>query len=315
VTDNAPTISVVLPTYNRVEDLRRCLTALESQTPGAGPFDVIVIDDGSTDGTLLLLKEMQAHSRLRLRFMSQANRGPAAARNRGIGESSSPLIAFTDDDCIPEPDWLERLLAALPADARCAGIGGRVMRQNDSRIGRFIDLIGTLNPPLSEGKALYLVTANALYRRSCLLEVKGFDEQFAWPGGEDQDISDRLRDRGYYHAFTDTAVIHHKHRDTLSGLFRTHRHYGRGDRIRARIGRKPGLFFQSVPLFLIGCVGHWGLSCVRYLLHKDLPVLDRFCFCFYRLVCNVGVAIGFADSSFRARGIARARNDESSARV
>jgi GT2 family glycosyltransferase len=285
-------VSVVIPTCNRADDLRRCLTALEGQTLAAERFEVIVVDDGSQDGTAGVLQDMQAHGRLRLRSFAQANRGPAAARNRGL-KAAAPLVAFTDDDCVPEPDWLERLLEALPPDARCAGVGGRVVRRRDTRISRFIDAIGTLNPPLQDGRARYLVTANALYRRACLLEVGGFDEQFAWPGGEDRDLSDRLGERGYYHAFTESAAIRHNHRDSLAGLYATHRHYGRGERSRTRLGKTPARWYHAAPIFVCGCVGHWGRESLGYLVRGDLSLADRVSFCFYRLVCNAGAAVGF----------------------
>ncbi|MCS6911591.1 MAG: glycosyltransferase family 2 protein, partial [Anaerolineales bacterium] len=110
--------SVVIPTYNRQATLRRCLTALLAQTYPA--HEIIVVDDGSTDGTA----EMMTRDFPIVRFFRQKNAGPASARNRGIREASGDVIAFTDDDCLPPADWLERLADGYRRHPDVAGVGG-----------------------------------------------------------------------------------------------------------------------------------------------------------------------------------------------
>ena len=96
--------SIVVPTYNRAARIGYCLEALRKQDCSV-EFEVIVVNDGSTDDTLQILKQYQG-----VRVISQANAGPAAARNRGVQEASGEFVLFTDDDCEPVPNWLEEML-------------------------------------------------------------------------------------------------------------------------------------------------------------------------------------------------------------
>ena len=102
-------VSVVIPTYARPQQLRCCLDALTRQTMAKHDFELVVVDDGSPEP----LDEIVASfvSTLSIRLVRQKNAGPAMARNRGIREAAAALVAFTDDDCRPQPEWLERLVA------------------------------------------------------------------------------------------------------------------------------------------------------------------------------------------------------------
>ncbi|MBJ7327164.1 MAG: glycosyltransferase family 2 protein [Chthoniobacterales bacterium] len=103
--------SVVIPTRNRPHALERCLTALAGQTMPSGSFEVIVVDDGSEPA--LCLDPRGWASKFELKLVRQENTGPAGARNRGVAEARREFLAFTDDDCLPTPVWLERLVTAL----------------------------------------------------------------------------------------------------------------------------------------------------------------------------------------------------------
>src|SRR5262245_53142880 len=100
-----PYISVVVPTYNRAASLRRLLNALEGQTYPVERFEVVVVDDGSTDGTREAVRRM--HMSFTLRLVEQAHGGPSAARNRGVQAAIGELIVFVDDDVVPAPDLLD----------------------------------------------------------------------------------------------------------------------------------------------------------------------------------------------------------------
>ena len=100
--------SVVVPTFNRRRTLAEVLAALDAQQSVA-PFEIVVVDDGSTDGTAEWL-EQRGQTRP-VRWLRQQNQGPAAARNRGVAMASGEVIAFLGDDTIPEPDWLAAHLA------------------------------------------------------------------------------------------------------------------------------------------------------------------------------------------------------------
>src|SRR5947209_6149687 len=99
-----PLLSIVVPTYNRSNSLRRLLLAIEEQTYPNDRFEVLVVDDGSTDGTPDILRHLVV--RFALRLIEQAHGGPSAARNLGVANAGGELIVFLDDDVVPLPDLL-----------------------------------------------------------------------------------------------------------------------------------------------------------------------------------------------------------------
>jgi glycosyltransferase involved in cell wall biosynthesis len=230
-------VSVVVPTHNRKNDLENCLDALLRQTYPAEQFEILIADDGSSDGTEQLVEEFRSRTGPSIRWLGQPRKGPSAARNLGIRNARGEWVAMTDDDCHPEPDWLEFLCDAMEAHPEWAGCGGKIIRRNDSSISRFIDDCGAMDHPTNDGAIAYLVTANAIYRKAVLDEVGGFEEAIDWPGGEDPDLSYRIRQKGYQLGVEPRSVVRHKHRDTLVGLYRMLRNYGRGNAARYKLGR------------------------------------------------------------------------------
>ena len=119
-----PEIAAVICTHNRCAWLPDALGSLAAQSLPAGRFEVIVVDDGSTDATPAVVAEFS--SRLPLRVITQPNRGLAAARNAGWRAARAPLVAYLDDDARAAPDWLERILAAFAEAPAAAVVGGPV---------------------------------------------------------------------------------------------------------------------------------------------------------------------------------------------
>ncbi|HEX8123805.1 MAG TPA: glycosyltransferase [Solirubrobacteraceae bacterium] len=191
-------VTVVIPTHGRPEGLARAVDALRAQTLAADRFDVVVVDDGSepparVDATGLALRVLR-HER---------SRGPAAARNTGWRAASSPLIAFTDDDCTPAPGWLAALLAACGGDR--VVVQGRVEPRPDQR-----DRLGPLSHTLQIGDANRLfMTANIAYPRALLDALGGFDEWFTRACGEDVELGARATKAGAEVRFAGDALVHH----------------------------------------------------------------------------------------------------------
>jgi len=218
----APEVSVVVPTRNRAVLLDRCLSALRRQREVR--LELIVVDDGSTDGTS---EAIAGGADLVLR--NPRSMGPAAARNRGIQAASAPFVAFTDDDCVPQSDWLCTLLTRLrAAPVDVVGVGGRVLPATEGWVSAYMTRHRILEPPES---LEYLVTANCLYRRDALLAVGGFDENVRHPGGEDPGLSFVLRERGCRFLFEADAVVRHHYREGWRDFVRTFYRYGRGCRL------------------------------------------------------------------------------------
>jgi glycosyltransferase involved in cell wall biosynthesis len=117
-----PFVSVIVPTYDRAQQLSRCLSALSRQDYPIDCFEVIVVNDG---GTTSLKGEVDGFlNRLNVTLVVQRHSGPAAARNTGAKRARGMLLAFTDDDCIPKPDWIRKLAARFAETQNCI-IGGR----------------------------------------------------------------------------------------------------------------------------------------------------------------------------------------------
>ena len=210
-------VSVVIPTFNRKQCVLRLLTRLGRDV------EVIVVDDGSSDGTEKAISQV-AHPHLT--YVRQRNGGPASARNRGIEVASGEFVAFTDDDCVPVHPWPWPLVARLEQEGpRIAGAGGRVQLLRNGLFARYYTFHRILEPPSS---CSYLVTANCAYRRRILLELGGFDEGIKHPGGEDPGLSMKARARGYGLAFEPDAVVLHEYRESLVDFVRTFYRYGKG---------------------------------------------------------------------------------------
>lgn len=224
-------VSVVIPAYNADSYLNDCLSGLKSQTLSSGAFEIILVDDGSKDGTLETAKRLKAELDLdNLRIVHQDNAGPAAARNHGIRLAQAPVIAFLDSDCVPQPGWLENLLAPLRLDPALAGVEGRTLPASEKRtlMDHYID-----NP-----NGGFYWTCNIAYRRPMLLAIGGFDEGFPKPAGEDIDIAHRMQQQGKI-VFAPDAVVHHL---ILSRSFMQHLRTARTFSSIIRIYRKhPGL--------------------------------------------------------------------------
>jgi len=280
-------VSVVAATYNRVKLLQKLLTALESQTYPKNAFEVFIIDDGSTDGTREFLTQFSSQTDLQFKAIFQENGGPASARNRGIEACSGALVVLTDDDCIPVPEWIASYVEFFRANPNIVGSGGPIERVEDTIMGQYVDECGILRHPVRGGQIDYLVTANAAYRTEVLRSVGGFDQTFKWPGGEDPDLSYRVRAEGGLLQTCEDAKVAHQHRDTIRGLYATFFSYGRGKAINDRASHAAEIsvlstFFRTLR------------GAVRRVIATQGGIKKKFLFGLYGLVRSVAFAKGIA---------------------
>ena len=202
-----PEISVVMATRDRAERLRAALAALRAQTLDPGRFEIVVVDDGSVDATPTVLTEALAAGGPALRILSNdRSAGPSGARNVGWRAAAASLVAFTDDDCVTSPTWLE---AGLRACAQHPGavVQGRIEPAPDER-----HLLGPFSRTLSVTEDVpTFATANVFYPRAVLEATGGFDEgaYATTPGGEDTDLAWRALAAGAGRAFVHEALVHH----------------------------------------------------------------------------------------------------------
>jgi len=215
-------ISVVIPVYNAEKKLGATLDALlHGQTVDRHLFEVIVVDNGSTDDSPEIAKAYPVIWRL------ETTSGPAAARNTGIRSAQSPLIAFTDSDCVPYPDWLEKLLRAESGSSADVFGGPIEPFRSKTLVEKYLAVYqNKLLFPQEEamtGKRhpfQYVITANAMIRKSALEKVGMFDERFRYAVGEDADLGRRLFQAGCGFCFDDTIRVKHWNVDNVVDLFK-----------------------------------------------------------------------------------------------
>jgi GT2 family glycosyltransferase len=232
-------VSIVTPTYNRRDSLDRLIGGLRQQTYPAEHFEMVVVDDGSTDGTVDHLRSLDTP--FALRVVGQEHAGPAAARNLGVSHALGDLILFLDDDVLPRPDLIDEHVRAH---------------------GESTDLvvIGPMSPPHGWPRPAWIkwdeetlqqqyramlagewtctprqfYTANASVRRSLFQQSGGFDPRFK--RAEDVELAFRMERNGARFTFNPRAEILHFASRTFEAWRRTPYQYGRFDVIMQREG-------------------------------------------------------------------------------
>jgi GT2 family glycosyltransferase len=203
VAETAPGVSVVVATRDRRERLAELLESLRGQT--SDRFEVVVVDDGSTDGTPELLERERERGELDLRAIRrERGSGPARARNEGVGHARAPLVAFIDDDCVASPGWVEALLAAAETSPG-AVLQGRTRPQGGRgwQIGPFARsvMVEHGGPPYE--------TCNIAYPRELFERLHGFDADAFPMVAEDMDLAYRAIEDGAEVRFQPEALAHH----------------------------------------------------------------------------------------------------------
>ena len=248
------TISVVIATYNRPERLRECLESLTRSVFARDRFQVVVVDDGSLQPCLEITRSFEPE--LNIRCIRQENLGPAAARNRGVSESSSRFIAIIDDDCRTEPEWLSVVVRNLEA-APDVFFGGRTPNDLSKNVytlasQTILDAVYAFYNS-DEDDPRFFASNNIALGRDRFVEMGGFDTAFPLAAAEDRDFCDRWRFRGWPMRFLPDAVVMHAHSMSLRGFWRQQYNYGRGafyyHRLRRR--RKSGEIWEDTGMHLM----------------------------------------------------------------
>lgn len=210
LTDSRPTVSVIIPTFNRASTLADTLASLMTQEYPTGCLEILIVDNASTDETAAVVARFQAERRRPIHYWRIPNRGPAAARNHAIARSTGTILAFTDSDCTLPPSWVAAGVAALMT--RADVVTGPVRPViNPRRIPSFFYHQTDHRRPNE-----LFPTANVFYRREVIDQLGGFNERFGayrWGppvGGEDIDLAWRAREAGYRLAWSETAAVDHQ---------------------------------------------------------------------------------------------------------
>jgi glycosyltransferase involved in cell wall biosynthesis len=278
---NAPYISVVIPTHNRKSLLLNTLRGFQNQSYDKGRFELVVVDDGSTDGTREEIEAVLDRFDYPLRIAGQDKKGPASARNLGMSLAKGEIVAFTDDDCLPDPAWLCEISRAFSHPGTWA-VSGRIF----SRIppGIFVHSLLSASTIVSESD--HFMTGNFAVRKDAARRIGGFDPRFEDPWFEDYDFAYRIRDGGGEIATAaDAKICHPPQYQSFFGYLRKTRfskylalmqvkHPGKGfdGAIRAnfRMAAKTSLtilLFALAPLPWTNVAGRllmlWGIAAFR----------------------------------------------------
>jgi GT2 family glycosyltransferase len=213
-------------------------------------MEIILVDNGSSDGSLALLQTFaRNHRATDARVLQEPRRGAAAARNAGIRDAKGDVVAFTDADCVPDSPWLQHVTGSF-SDPAVGAVAGRVVPATAGSTLELFSALYTLQLPEQPARRRRWTpweggypTANLAVRRDLLEGVGGFDERVGIYG-EDYDLCARLYARGYEIAYVPAARVFHHHRTTLVGMFRQAFGFGRSHPYLLRTHATRGLWLD-----------------------------------------------------------------------
>jgi GT2 family glycosyltransferase len=218
-----PKVSVVVCAYDADSTMAACLDSLRELRYPA--YDVVVVDDGSTDGTGVIADQYEG-----VHVIHQENKGLSAARNVGMAASTGEIIAYTDSDCVVDPDWLHYLVAAFLSSGRPAVGGPNLPPPEDSFIASCVAASpgGPLEVLLNDQEAEHIPGCNMAFRREALEEIGGFDPVYR-AAGDDVDVCWRLQKEGHCIGWSPAAMVWHFRRNTVSAYIGQQRGYGKAE--------------------------------------------------------------------------------------
>ncbi|HLW59062.1 MAG TPA: glycosyltransferase [bacterium] len=247
--------SVIIPTYNNREVLREALVRQVGQDFPRDRYEIVVIDDGSTDGTAEMIRDLR--SPVPIRYLAQANRGRAAARNAGVRASSGRVLVFLDSDFWAEPTLLAEHAKHYPPSAARLGVQGASRTHPDSLVTPFMrarEIRLELPPPRPNDISPFRIsTRNLSLLRDEFIAAGGFDEGFGGYGWEDIELAWRLRARGVTFRYEPRATGDHYQIQDLEGLRRKLREGGRSAVYFWQKHGRPfrlGMLLEIAPLLL-----------------------------------------------------------------
>ena len=294
-------VSVIIPTYNRKGELQALLHSLNSQTFPATCYEIIVVDDGSNDGTGEWLIKQKDQFKVSTTFYTQVRGGPGAARNAGMDKAKGDIFAFTDTDCIAEPEWLEQLIKPFTSDKVGAVGGSEIINDNDPLLMRCFHYLMTASLTTGglrgkQGKRLahfYPRTFNMAISRKAYKQTGGFKPLFH---AEDIELSYRIKKGGFDLVYQGAARVYHKRRNTVAQFVRQLFNMGKARITLARI--HPG---SLEPLHVLPAVA----LCVFVLL-ASIAVCWQPALTFFLSCCALGmlflIVLG-ADASLKLHSL------------
>lgn len=250
-------ISIVIPTYNRKGILEKCLRNLFNQNVRCSDYEIIVVDDGSSDGTGILLDKLSKGLDVALRYFRQENKGPASARNVGIKNAKGSIILFLGDDIIAAPGLLkEHYSWHIKYPQNNCAVLGHISWSKEIKASPFMEWLESGGPQFAYGRIKdaidvdtegFFYSSNISLKRQFLLSADSFfDEAFLKAAYEDLELGHRLKKLGVILKYNRDALAYHEHYTSLRDACRRMITVGRYHRLFCeRTGRSPKDFDKS----------------------------------------------------------------------
>jgi len=204
-------ISVIVPAYNAGKTIGQALSAITNQSYPAELYEIIVVDDGSTDDTVEEIKKFP------VKYIWQKNSGPATARNRGVSDATGEIILFTDSDCVPNIEWIREMTKPFE-DPKVMAVKGAYRTNQKSIVARFSQIeFEERFEMLKKSESIDMVdTYSAGFRKGIFLKMGGFDTSFPVANNEDTELSYRMSRLGLKMVFNPDAIVYHlNHPDSV----------------------------------------------------------------------------------------------------
>ena len=200
-------ISAIVPVYNRAGLMPKLIQALLNQDY---PVEIVIVDDGSTDNTADIVRGFP------VTYIHQKNSGPSAARNHGVNESGGDIVVFTDSDCVPQKDWIRRLIDGFEDDVGAVAGSYNIANPESLLASCIHEEIKLRHLALKRKKYIRAFGSyNVALKRNVFLKVGGFNEGYRSASGEDNDLSYKILKAGYKIRFKDDALVAHHHPEQI----------------------------------------------------------------------------------------------------
>lgn len=258
--NNDPFVSIIIPAFNSEATIRDLLESLMLLDYNKDSLEIIIVDGGSTDGTMEIAKSYP------VRIIVESKRGINVARNSGVKFSKGEILVFTDSDCVVPKDWIRKIVEDF-RDQSVGCVGGSALRCEDNFLSRYADVsvVPVLRrfrkrEILDNVKLLlrYPAGCNMAFRREAVEKAGLFNEKIHY-GFDEDDLAERVCRLGYKMLLDPEVIVQHKHRRSLRNLLEQFFNYGRGGALLIRAGVK-GKFSRWILVSLLSFLAWIAMS-------------------------------------------------------
>lgn len=224
-------ISIIIPTCNRKDKLKKCLNSIFIQDYSKDKVEIVVVDDRQDDEVKEVVEALSKQNSFCVKYFSQNCKGPAKARNLGVKNSVGDIVAFIDDDCIADKDWIKLMISMHRENLEVGVVGGHTYCDNQKislLASQFLSNCSIETEIEGKKELIFFPTCNVSLKR-CILNKFQFDEDFLFPGGEDLDFFWRLFKSGIKSIWYKDIKVMHCREDNLHSFMKQAYLYGRGN--------------------------------------------------------------------------------------